>query len=199
MPHTPPGIVPALRAALRSLRQRGLPLAIALAPRAVLALPRLDGRELGLIGEELAARALAAAGWRILGRRVATPAGEVDLVARLGGLLTAVEVKAGRTRRLPVDARDACRPFRPAGRVDARRLAGQRRAARWLAACHGLDSARVDVVEVWVRGLRARTLHLVDVREPLPSPAPDGDRAGPAGAPQPPQGPRGCEEPSTDC
>ena len=36
-------------------------------------------------------------GWRIVGRRLRTPAGEVDLVARRGGMLAFVEVKARAT------------------------------------------------------------------------------------------------------
>lgn len=36
-------------------------------------------------------------GWRILDRRVRTPAGEVDLVARRGNLVAFVEVKMRRT------------------------------------------------------------------------------------------------------
>ncbi|RZL59270.1 MAG: hypothetical protein EOP65_03620 [Sphingomonas sp.] len=36
-------------------------------------------------------------GWTVLGRRVRTPAGEVDLVARKGSLIAFVEVKMRRT------------------------------------------------------------------------------------------------------
>ena len=53
------------------------------APRLFLRLARPDKDELGRIGEELAARELAGRGWRILGRRLATPVGEVDVVAGL--------------------------------------------------------------------------------------------------------------------
>ncbi len=41
-------------------------------------------------------------GWRILARRARTPVGEVDLVARRGGTLAFVEVKA-RAQRLQAD------------------------------------------------------------------------------------------------
>jgi putative endonuclease len=47
------------------------------------------GRE----AEDLAAAALERAGWRILGRRVRTPPGELDLVAEQGGLVAFLEVK----------------------------------------------------------------------------------------------------------
>lgn len=51
------------------------------------------GRE----GETRAAWFLRMKGWRILDRRVRTPAGEVDLVARRGKLVAFVEVKARAT------------------------------------------------------------------------------------------------------
>lgn len=38
--------------------------------------------------------ALAREGWAVLGRRVRTPAGEIDLIAEHAGLLAFVEVKA---------------------------------------------------------------------------------------------------------
>jgi putative endonuclease len=47
----------------------------------------------GVAAETLACAALAADGWTILGRRVRTPAGEVDVVAERDGLLAFVEVK----------------------------------------------------------------------------------------------------------
>src|SRR5207247_616688 len=49
-------------------------------------------RELGELGEEIAARELVRSGLEILGRRVRTRFGEVDVVAREGRDLVAVEV-----------------------------------------------------------------------------------------------------------
>jgi putative endonuclease len=51
---------------------------------------RLSGRR----GEWLAALWLMAKGYRILGFRLRTPHGEIDLVARRGRVLAAVEVKS---------------------------------------------------------------------------------------------------------
>ena len=52
-----------------------------------------DGRR----GETIAALWLILKGWSILGRRVRTPVGEVDLIARRGRIVAFVEVKARRT------------------------------------------------------------------------------------------------------
>jgi putative endonuclease len=54
---------------------------------------RLSGRR----AEWAAALLLMAKGYRILGMRLKTPQGEVDLVARRGGVLAIVEVKRRRT------------------------------------------------------------------------------------------------------
>lgn len=48
----------------------------------------------GRQAERIAAWWLRLKGWRILGRRVRTPAGEVDLIARRGRIVAFVEVKA---------------------------------------------------------------------------------------------------------
>lgn len=48
----------------------------------------------GRRAESIAALWLQLKGWKILGRRVRTPVGEVDLVARRGRTLAFVEVKA---------------------------------------------------------------------------------------------------------
>ncbi|MES2754108.1 MAG: YraN family protein [Pseudomonadota bacterium] len=48
----------------------------------------------GRRGERIAGWWLRLKGWRILDRRVRTPAGEVDLIARRGNLIAFVEVKA---------------------------------------------------------------------------------------------------------
>jgi putative endonuclease len=52
----------------------------------------------GLAAEEAAAVLLVKAGYTILARRLRTPAGEIDLVARHGDTLAIVEVKARRSR-----------------------------------------------------------------------------------------------------
>jgi len=52
-----------------------------------------DGRR----GETIAALWLMLKGWSILGRRIRTPVGEVDLVVRRGRTLAFVEVKARKT------------------------------------------------------------------------------------------------------
>jgi putative endonuclease len=48
----------------------------------------------GRRGEAIAALWLRLKGWRIVGRRVRTPVGEIDLVARRGRTLAFVEVKS---------------------------------------------------------------------------------------------------------
>lgn len=63
----------------------------------------------GRHGEGLAAWYLRLKGWRILARRIKTPRGEIDLVARRGGTVIFVEVK---WRNRPQDLDLALDPFR---------------------------------------------------------------------------------------
>src|SRR3954465_378208 len=55
---------------------------------------RREAERGGRRAERLAALWLQLKGWKILGRRVRTPVGEVDLVARRGRTVAFVEVKA---------------------------------------------------------------------------------------------------------
>lgn len=71
---------------------------------AVLDQPRIQRRARGqrahaggVAAEAAACAALVADGWTVLGRRLRTPAGEVDLVADRDGLIAFVEVKRRRT------------------------------------------------------------------------------------------------------
>ena len=86
--------------------------------------------------ERLAAWWLRLKGWHIVDRRVRTPAGEVDLVARRGSLVAFVEVK---TRRDAAGLDHA---------IDARRLARVAAAAELLMPVYARpgDDIRVDVV-----------------------------------------------------
>ncbi|WP_429912772.1 YraN family protein [Glycocaulis sp.] len=91
----------------------------------------------GRRGERAASILLILKGWRILGRRVKTPLGEIDLIARKGRTLAFVEVK-WRNRREA--AREA---FHPRQQV---RL--MRAAALWRARRTGLDrlATRFDLI-----------------------------------------------------
>jgi putative endonuclease len=90
----------------------------------------------GRVGETAAAWWLRLKGWRILARRVRTPAGEVDLIARRGNLLAFVEVK----RRKTSEELDFA--------IDQYRLARVAAAAEFLAPRYmeAGDDMRIDVV-----------------------------------------------------
>lgn len=77
----------------------------------------------GLFGEEMVADGLIRSGWRILGHRVRTRVGELDLVARRGATIVFVEVKTAGPGRIAVERA-----------VDARSRHRIRRAAvAWMA------------------------------------------------------------------
>jgi putative endonuclease len=90
----------------------------------------------GRRGEALAAWYLRLKGWRILGQRLKTPRGEVDLVARRGRPVAFVEVKWRATAQELGLA------------IDARRLARVAAAAEVLAPryARGDDDLRIDVI-----------------------------------------------------
>jgi putative endonuclease len=90
----------------------------------------------GRRGERVAGWWLRLKGWRILDRRVRTPAGEVDLVARRGNLVAFVEVKA-RATAAELDFA-----------IDERRLSRVAAAAEFLMPRYAGpgDDIRVDVI-----------------------------------------------------
>lgn len=110
-----------------------------------------DTRELGLVGEEHAVRALLASGFVIEGRRVRTRYGEVDILAREGGALVCVEVKTTRFEPVPIPRGSGFDPqpmrFKENGRLGAVQTARLARAARQLGRRSGCK-ARVDLVEI---------------------------------------------------
>ncbi len=96
---------------------------------------------LGHLGEEAAARYLAARGYRIVARNVRADRVELDLIARRGPLLVFVEVKTRRSASHGLAAEA----------VDARKQQRLRRGARaWLASqppeAEGARRHRLDVV-----------------------------------------------------
>lgn len=99
----------------------------------------------GRRGERLAGWWLRLKGWRILDRRVRTPVGEVDLVARRGSLIAFVEVKL-RATAAELDFA-----------IDERRLSRVAAAAEYLMTRYAGpgDDIRVDVILI-ARGTRPR-------------------------------------------
>lgn len=97
---------------------------------------RRKAERAGRVGETAAAWWLRLKGWRILARRVRTPAGEVDLIARRGNLVAFVEVKR---RRSGAELDFA---------IDEYRLARVAAAAEYLGARYMQpgDDMRVDVI-----------------------------------------------------
>lgn len=94
---------------------------------------------LGAAGEAAAAKALTAAGYRILDRNVRTPFGEVDLLAVQGDCLCVVEVKT----------RSSDAFGHPAEAVTRAKQASLRRSAAFLLQKKGWDGpCRFDVVAV---------------------------------------------------
>jgi putative endonuclease len=97
---------------------------------------RVAAERRGRKGEGLAALWLRLHGWRIIGRRVKTPRGEIDLIARRGRTVAFVEVKWRATAAELDMAIDAHRLRRVASAVEAV-------AHRFL---RGGDTPRIDVL-----------------------------------------------------
>ena len=103
----------------------------------------------GVIAETLAVQALVADGWTILGQRLRTAAGEVDIAAENAGLLAIIEVK----QRLTLT--EAAYSVSPRQRL---RLIG---AAEILLAEHpnwGREGVRFDVILVDAAGIVRRVI-----------------------------------------
>jgi putative endonuclease len=102
-------------------------------------------QRLGRRAEELVATSLDRSGWRIVGRNVRLPSGELDIVALDGNTLVFVEVKAGR-------AGATVGPELPAHAVGRRKQLKLRLLAReWIAERRGPSGVagyRFDVVGV---------------------------------------------------
>jgi len=96
---------------------------------------RLGRYRRGLVSEWLAAAVLLAKGYRMLGRRVRTPYGEIDLIAVRGSRLAFVEVKRRATR---LEGEAAITP-RQAGRVARAAEFWVSRNPAYREHAHGLD------------------------------------------------------------
>ena len=112
---------------------------------------------IAVAGERLAAEALEQKGYRVIGRRVRTRLGEIDLIVERASLVVFVEVKSRRSLRHGA----------PAEAVGARKAGALRRIASLLLATRRDlrdRPARIDVVEVHFRETgQPEIAHLEDV------------------------------------
>jgi len=151
-------------------------------PRLFVRLFSPDDRELGLLGEEVAARHLRRRGFRILARRLRSRRGEADLVAQARDQIVVCEVKTARAVPLPrprgrVLPAGAALRWRPGARCDGRRLARLRALAAEIRSDAGSRAgtrgrkirARIDLIEVWLaEPVRTfRILHHENIEKPL--------------------------------
>ena len=97
---------------------------------------RQQAEKRGRQAERIAAWWLRLKGWQIVGQRLRTPAGEVDLVARKGAMLAFVEVKS-RATDAELDVA-----------IDQRRLARVAASAEilWHQLARPGDDMRIDVI-----------------------------------------------------
>jgi len=97
---------------------------------------RLAAEKRGRQGERLAGWWLRLKGWSIVARRVRTPVGEIDMIARRGSMVAFVEVKSRKTGQALDES------------IDERRLARVAAAAESLAAIYMKpgDDMRIDVI-----------------------------------------------------
>jgi len=100
---------------------------------------RRRAEQQGRTGERIAAWWLRLNGWSILGERVKTKVGEVDLIARRGRALAFVEVK---TRATAADLALA---------IDERRLQRVAAAAHSLIARYGRDADEISIDVILIR------------------------------------------------
>ena len=116
--------------------------------------PRQFSERRGRRAETLAAWFLRVRGYGIVARRLRTPVGEIDIVARRGSVLAIVEVKARDTLQGAAEA------------LTARQRSRLKRATDWLLAANpefARLSLRFDVVLVMPRRL---PVHLADAWRP---------------------------------
>lgn len=113
----------------------------------------MDGRPaLGRSGEDLAAAELTSLGFEVVARNVRGSCGELDIVARRGGLLVFCEVKTRRSDRWGMPAEAVGYPKQQ--RI--RRLAGE-----WLTAQRPrVSEVRFDVVSIVADGGTAEVTHI---------------------------------------
>lgn len=114
----------------------------------------MERRELGQVGESLAATYLSARGWQIVERNVRYREGEIDIVARRGGVLAFVEVKTRHSAAFGSPAEAVTHHKQRKIRALASRYLSERRP--------GARTIRFDIVDIARDRGAYRVTHLED-------------------------------------
>lgn len=101
-------------------------------------------RDLGVNGEDYAARYLESAGYRILERNYRIRSAEIDLIAERDGVIVFIEVKTRRTKKFGRPA-EAVTLFKQKKIIEAASVFMQR-------AEYAQSACRFDVIEIFFEG-----------------------------------------------
>ena len=112
----------------------------------------LDRKQIGALGERLAAHYLHKHGFVILDRNVVRKMGEVDLIARKDRTMHFVEVKTMTCDELPPYDAEWTDAYDPSVNLHETKIRKVARMGEWYMAEHELDDEwQVDGVLVWLR------------------------------------------------
>ncbi|MDO8755664.1 MAG: YraN family protein [Anaerolineales bacterium] len=95
-------------------------------------------QNIGAWGEDMAAKWLAEHGHQILARNIRTPYGEIDIIAKKGGLIIFVEVKT----------LTSSQKFFPEHNITKRKREHMLNAAQHYTAKHEIDHWQIDVIAI---------------------------------------------------
>lgn len=95
-------------------------------------------QRVGKWGEEVAAEYLTARGYEIVARNARTPYGEIDIIAKHGGVIIFVEVKTRTSNKMGL----------PEESITARKRQHMVSAAEHYAAEHEIDAWQIDVISI---------------------------------------------------
>jgi len=106
-------------------------------------------KDIGELGERVAAEYLFRNGFKVLGRNIQLRIGELDIVALKDDCLHIVEVKSLVCSSFPSKGYGA---YSPADNLHQRKIRTVRRAGEWYVAGTGWDKEwQIDAVLVWLR------------------------------------------------
>jgi len=108
-------------------------------------------KEVGRLGEEVAAQFLEKKGFKILERNYRKPWGEIDIIAEKGDIVRFIEVKAVSRERLPRDVSRETSDYRPEEMVHPAKLAKVTRTAElYMNSKRDTREFQIDVVGVFL-------------------------------------------------